>query len=151
LDIDLDINAEVIAGAWWRDARHPGYETVASGLLLFQGVSHGTMETILNQWSSVCLSHIQNLPDPPLVPWGDGDQEVLNQILKDRPDSNGNSILTRLDFSKYCAVVNQDGTPVPGALVDQWAMARKMKWPKDRSRDWPPPEESRRRPGRGIG
>jgi hypothetical protein len=81
LDIELDIEAEVIAGAWWSDARHPGYETIASGLLLFQGASRGTVETILDQWSSVCVSHIQKLPDPPLVPWGDGDQEVLNQIL----------------------------------------------------------------------
>ena len=145
LDIELDSAAEVIAGAWWRDARHPGYDTIASGLLLFQGSSQGTIESILNHWSDTCLAHIQKLPDPPLVPWGDGDQEVLNKILKFRPRSDGHYILIRLDSDKYCAVVDKDGRPLPGALVDQWVMARKMKWPKDRDRDWPPPEEQRRR------
>lgn len=145
LDIELDSESEVIAGAWWSDARHPGYDTIASGLLLFQGSSKGTIETILNRWSDTCLSHIQKLPDPPLVPWGDGDQEVLNQILKVRPISNGHYILIRLDSDKYCAIVDKDGTPKPGALVDQWVMARKMKWPRDRERNWPPPEEVRKK------
>jgi hypothetical protein len=145
LDIELSLESEVIAGAWWRDARHPGYDTIASGLLLFQGSSHGTIEAILNQWSNTCISHIQKLPDPPLVPWGDGDQEVLNQILKVRPMSNGHYTLIRLDSDKYCAIVDKDGTPRPGALVDQWVMARKMKWPRDRDRSWPPPEEARRK------
>jgi hypothetical protein len=143
LDIELDLQSEVIAGAWWSDARHPGYDTIASGLLLFQGSRQGTIESILNQWSQTCLSHIQKLPDPPLVPWGDGDQEVLNQILKVRPVTNGHYILIRLDSKKYCAIVDKDGVPLPGALVDQWVMARKMKWPKDRGRNWPPPEEAR--------
>jgi hypothetical protein len=143
LDIELDLQSEVIAGATWSDARHPGYDTIASGLLLFQGSSHGTVESILNQWSQTCLSHIQKLPDPPLVPWGDGDQEVLNLILKVRPMSNGHYILVRLDSNKYCAIVDKDGVPLPSALVDQWVMARKMKWPKDRDRNWPPPEETR--------
>jgi hypothetical protein len=74
---------------------------------------------------------------------GDGDQEVLNQILKVRPMSNGHYTLIRLDSDKYCAIVDKNGTPRPGALVDQWVMARKMKWPKDRGRNWPPPEEAR--------
>ena len=144
LDIELDLQSEVIAGAWWSDVRHPGYDTIASGLLLFQGSRQGAVESILNQWSQTCLSHIQNLPDPPLVPWGDGDQEVLNRILRVRPVTNDHYILIRLDSNKYCAIVDKDGVPLPGALVDQWVMARKMKWPKDRGRNWPPPEETRR-------
>jgi hypothetical protein len=144
LDIELDSESEVLAGAWCNDARHPGYSTIVTGLLLFQGSSQGTIQTILNCWSDTCLSHIQKLPDPPLVPWGDGDQEVLNQILKVRPISNGHYILIRLDSDKYCAIVDKDGKPRPGALVDQWVMARKMKWPGDRDRDWPPPEEIRK-------
>lgn len=145
LEIELDLQSEVIAGAWWSDARHPGYDTIASGLLLFQGSGQGTIESILNQWSDTCLTHIQKLPDPPIVPWGDGDQEVLNQILKLRSRVNGHYILIQLDSNKYCAIVDKDGKPLPGALVDQWVMARKMKWPKDRDRIWPPPEEVRRR------
>jgi hypothetical protein len=144
LDIELDSESEVLAGACCNDARHPGYGMIVTGLLLFQGSSQGTIQSILNRWSDTCLSHIQKLPDPPLVPWGDGDQEVLNQILKVRPISNGYYILIRLDSDKYCAIVDKDGTPRPGALVDQWVMARKMKWPGDRDRDWPPPEEMRR-------
>jgi hypothetical protein len=144
LDIELDSESEVLAGAWWNDVGYPGYDSIVTGLLLFQGSSQGTIQAILNRWSDICLSQIQKLPDPPLVPWGDGDQEVLSQILKVRPISNGHYILIRLDSDKYCAIVDNDGTPRPGALVDQWVMARKMKWPRDRDRDWPPPEEIRR-------
>jgi hypothetical protein len=106
LEIELDLQSEVIAGAWWRDARHPGYDTIDSGLLLFQGCSRGTVESLLNQWSERCVSHIKKLPDPPLVPWGDGDQEVLNQILKVHPISNGHYILIQLDSKEYCAIVD---------------------------------------------
>lgn len=148
LDIELDSEVEAIAGAWWSDARHPGYDTIASGLLLFQGSRQGSIESILDQWSGRCLAHIQKLPDPPIVPWGDGDQEVLNQILKDRPAASGGYALITLESSKYCAIVDKEGKPVPGALVDQWVMARKMKWPRDRDRDWPPPEGMRRQPAR---
>jgi hypothetical protein len=144
LDIELDAESELIAGAWWSDARHPGYETIASGFLMFQGTSEGSITGILSEWSDTCLSHIQRLPDPPIVPWGDGDQEVLNQILKKTPASSGNYAVITLETNKYCAIVDKEGKPLPGALVDQWVMCRKMKWPKDRDRDWPPPEEARR-------
>jgi hypothetical protein len=144
LDIELHSAVELIAGAWWRDARYPGYETIASGLLLFQGSCNGTIEQILDQWSDTCLAHIQKLPDPPIVPWGECDQEVLSQILRLRPKSNRHYILSKLEPSRYCAVVGNNGVPLPGALVDQWMMARKMKWPEDRHRNWPPPEDARR-------
>jgi hypothetical protein len=144
LDIELHSAVELLAGAWWRDPRYPGYETIASGLLLFQGSSNGTIETILHHWSDACLGHIQKLPDPPIVPWGDCDQEVLSQVLRLRPKSNGHYVLFKLESSRYCASVGNDGVPLPGALVDQWMMARKMKWPGDRHRNWPPPEAARR-------
>lgn len=127
LDIELDSETEVIAGAWLRDARYPGYDTISGGLLLFQGSSAGTVEGILQQWSDTCLNHIQNLPNPPLVPWGDGDQEVLTQILRMPPRSNKYYILIRLDADKYCAVAGEDGIPLPGDSADECVMARKMR------------------------
>jgi hypothetical protein len=144
LDIELDAESELIAGAWWSDARHPGYESIASGFLVFQGTSGGMIESILSEWSDTCLAHIQNLPNPPIVPWGDGDQEVLNQILKKTPSAGRDYAVIRLSSDKYCAIVDKEGKPLPGALVDQWVMARKMKWPKDRDRSWPPSEAARR-------
>lgn len=146
LDIELDSESEVIAGAWEINPNQPGFEEcIASGFLLLQGSGSRAVEGILKQWSDTCLSHIQQLPNPPLVPAGDGDQEVLNQILKLRPASDGDCILMALDNNKYCAIVDRDGVPLPGALVDQWVMARKMKWPVHRKREWPPPEDVRRR------
>jgi hypothetical protein len=126
LDIALDSESEVIAGAWLRDARYPGYDTIAGALLFFQGSRSGTIEGILKQWSDTCLVHIQDLPSPPLVPWGDGDQEVLNQILKLPPHSNKYYIQIRLDADKYYAVVNKDKLLLPGVSVDHCEMARKM-------------------------
>ena len=146
LDFELDAESEVIAGAWESNAHQPGFEEcIASGFLLLQGSGSQTVEGILKQWSDTCLAHIQQLPNPPLIPAGDGDQEVLTQILKHRPALNGDCTLIVLDANKYCAIVDRDGVPVPGALVDQYVMARKMKWPVHRVRDWPPPEDVRRR------
>jgi hypothetical protein len=127
LDVELDPESEVIAGAWLRDARYPGYDTIAGGLLLFQGSRSGTIEGILKQWSDTCLTHIQKLPDPPLVPWGDGDQEVLNQILKIPPHASRYYILIRLDADKYCAVADKEGIPLTATSLDQCVMARKMR------------------------
>lgn len=127
LDIQLDPESEVIAGPWWRDARYPGYDTILSTVLLFQGSSHGAIETILHQWSTTCLGHIGKLPDPRLVPWGDGDQEVLSQILKMPPRSDRYYILIRLDADKYCAVADQDRMSSPGTSVDQCVLAGKMR------------------------
>lgn len=127
LDIQLDPASEVIAGAWWRDARYPGYDTILSGVLLLQGFSRGAIETILQQWSTTCLGHIRNLPDPPLVPWGDGDQEVLSQILKMPPRCERYYILIRLDADKYWAIADKDGLPLSRVSADQCVMARKMR------------------------
>ncbi|MBZ5505845.1 MAG: hypothetical protein LAO78_10190 [Acidobacteriia bacterium] len=148
LDIELHTAVELVAGPWWSDSHYPGYETIATGLLLLQGSSNGTVEDILRRWSDACLAHIQKLSDPPMVPWGDCDQEVLSQILRVRPQSNAHYVLFKLEASRYGASVSHDGVPLPGALVDQWMMARKMKWPNDRHRNWPPPEHVRRGPGK---
>jgi hypothetical protein len=145
LDIELDPEAEVIAGPWWRHPKHPDHESIAGGFLLFQGSSNGPVEDILTKWSDTCVGHIQELPDPPIVPWGDGDMEVLNIVLNNHPPSSADYHLMELDAGKYLGIVDQDGTPAPGALVDQWMMARKMKWPVHRERDWPPPEDVRQK------
>jgi len=106
LDIELHTESEVIAGARWSDARHPGLDSIATGLLLFQGAAAGVIEKRLEQWSDTCIAHIQALPHPPIVPWGNGDQEVLNQILKIHSHSDGYYILIILDLSKYWTVVD---------------------------------------------
>ena len=74
LDIELGSAAEVIAGAWWRDARHPGYDTIASGLLLFQGSSQRTIGLRTNPRSEADdgrEGHGGHLPAAPQVsqPW----------------------------------------------------------------------------------
>jgi hypothetical protein len=147
LEIELDPEREVIAGAWDNDPRQSGFEDVIlSGFLLLQGGADSrTVDGILKQWSETCLAHIQQLPNPPLIPDGDGDQEVLTQIIKLHSASIRNSILMVLDADKYCAMVHRNGVPMPGALVDQWVLSRKMKLPEHREREWPPPEDARRR------
>jgi hypothetical protein len=148
LDIELEEEAEVVASPWWTDAETPRDEPhVCSGLLLFQGVEKGIVETIMHQWSDICLSHIKELPaPPPNRPWPDGDQDILTKVLKNQPVSQTGYVVLKLDYDKYCGVPNyRDGTPKPGALVDQWMMNEKMRLPQDRERNWPPPEAARRR------
>ena len=137
LEIEIDTETEVIAGAWRSDMRHPGYKRLASGFLYLQGSPGGKIESILDQWSAMCIGHAESFPDPPIGPWcDDDDQEALNQLLKVRPCGNGNYILIKLDSDKYCAVADKEGNAPPGALVEQWGMARKMKWPQDRDFNW---------------
>jgi hypothetical protein len=62
-----------------------------------------------------------------LVPWGDGDQEVLTQILKTPPRCDKYYILIRLDADKYCAVVNERGIPLDGVSANQCVTARKTR------------------------
>jgi hypothetical protein len=47
LDMQCHLESEVIAGAWWRDSRHPGYDTIVSSLLLFQGSRTGLWRVFL--------------------------------------------------------------------------------------------------------
>jgi hypothetical protein len=144
LDIELEPEAEVISGPWWYDPENSDHDTICSGLLLFQGARHGVVENIIDQWSSTCQSHIQNMRSP-TVPWLDGDQEVLTEVMQSFLASNAQYVLLKLEHDKYAAYANKDGTTLPGALVDQWQMGRKMKFPECRDRNWPPPEEFRRR------
>lgn len=144
LDVELDPNAEIVAAPWWRSPKHPGYESIAGGFMLFQGAGNGPVTDVLKKWSDMCVAHIEKMPDPPLVPWGCGEMEVLNHILKIHPPSVGNYQLIELDARKYLGCVEDDGIPRPGALVDQWMMGKKMKNPHTRDRQWPPPEHERR-------
>ena len=144
LDIELDSEADVIAGPWWDDPENPDHSTICSGLLVFQGAKQGIVQAVIDRWSSKCQSQIGNLPAP-TVPWLDGDQEVLNEVMHGLSPDNFGYTLLKLEHDRYAGYANRDGTPLAGALVDQWQMSRKMKFPECRDRDWPPPEVSRRR------
>ena len=151
LDIELDPQAEVIAGAWW--APPSGEYSICSGLVLFQGVTGGIVESIIRQWSEQCLAYIQNLPPdpPPNRPeiTRECDQSVLTGLLNSACASNPDLLFLKLDVDKYCGMpdLKLGGEALPGALVDQWMMNEKMRLPQDRDRKWPPPE-ARRRPAR---
>lgn len=149
LDIELDPDAEVIGGPWWAPKELPVSERhLCSGLLLFQGNTGGIVESIVNQWAQQCISYIRNLPPAPPPDQPDkaryNDQKVLTDLLDKH--SNSHLLWLKLDYDKYCGVVDvRSGKPQLGALVDQWEMNEKMRLPQDRDRNWPPPEEVRRR------
>ena len=147
LDITLEPEEELIAGPWGGDQGTPD-DHVCSGFLIFQGVGQGAVESILDQWSANCLDYIRKLPPPsPLWPYGEGDQEVLTTVLRSQTELRTKYRLVKLDYNKYCGEPNyKEGTPRPGALIDQWMMNEKMRYPKDRNRVWPPPETVRRKP-----
>jgi hypothetical protein len=116
LDIELDSRLEVISGPWGNDVMGEG---LCGGILIFQGAREGKVESIINQWSRQCLSQIQNLPDD-VVSWLDSDQEVLNKVLRNHPESDGDYVLLKLERDKYCGFATEDDTETLGALVDQW-------------------------------
>ena len=140
LDILLEPEKEIVAGPWAALDDH-----ILSGLLVFQGSKGGIVESIIDQWSAKCLSYISNPPPPsPLWRWGEGDQEVLTSVLKAEKDKP--FTLSRLEYGKYCGEPDyKTGASKPGALVDQWMMNEKMRFPRDRRRNWPPPEQARRK------
>ncbi|HET8889520.1 MAG TPA: hypothetical protein VFQ41_11505 [Candidatus Angelobacter sp.] len=148
LDIELDPNAEVIAGPWWADKNSPPDEHhICGGLIVFQGAAGGIVDTIITQWAQKCMSYIQHLPPPPPPNRPDlardDDQKVLTGLLKGV--SQADFVSLKLDYDKYCGVPDiRSGEPREGALVDQWMMNEKMRLPQDRDRNWPPPEEARR-------
>ena len=144
LDIELEPEAEVIAGPWWYDPENSAHDTICSGLMVLQGARGGAVERIIEQWSTACQSHIREM-QAPTVPWLDGDQEVLTEVMQSVSGSNADFTLLKLEHDRYAAYANNDGTTLPGALVDQWQMSRRMKFPECRGRNWPPPEEARRR------
>lgn len=148
LDIELDPQAEVIAGPWWGPSRFPAAEhRLCSGFVLFQGVTGGIVESIIQQWSQQCLGYIHTLPPAPSPDQPDkvrdGDQDVLTQLLKGV--SNPHLSWLKLDYGKYCGVpTGEDYRPPKDALIDQWMMNEKMRLPENRDTNWPPPEEARR-------
>ena len=149
LDFELDDEKELLAGAWWISNKEEFpeldcYETILGGLLLFQGRQGRATEHLLERWCDASLAEIRNLRAP-TVRWLDADQECLTETLRDCQASNPELELLKLDRERYSGDVRQDGTRKEGALVDQWMMSRKMKFPDLRERAWPPPEEQRRK------
>jgi hypothetical protein len=148
LDIELDPDAEVIAGPWWTHKDTPPDEHhICGGLIVFQGAVGGIVDTIIAQWAQKCISYIEHLPPPPPPNRSDlardDDQKVLTGLLKRA--SRSDLVSVKLDYDKYCGVPDiRSGAPRAGALVDQWMMNEKMRLPQDRDRNWPPPEGARR-------
>lgn len=147
LDIELDPDAEIIAGPWWPGLDWWPQEHICGGFLLFQGRTEGIVETIVSQWSQQCTRYIQRLPPAP--PPGqrakvrDDDQKVLTDLLTGSTRSD--LVFLKLDWQKYCGVVDdKTGEPLKDALIDQWMMNEKMRYPENRNLNWPPPEEQRR-------
>ena len=143
LDIELDPEAEVLAGPWWYDAEHPAYEGVRGGILLFQGRQQGKVESLMDQWSDKCLAYIQSLP-PRVLPWPESDQEALNELLRGFPDTTAEGVFLKLEHSKYCGHLTKYGASRPGTLLIHWLMSAKMWLPEDSNMPWPPTEEYRR-------
>jgi hypothetical protein len=143
LDIELDPEPELLAAAWDEEPEYWEYRTICGGVLLYQGVKQGVMENIIDQWSSKCVSQIQDLP-PSTSPWPDSDQELLTAVLLNRPDSKDDFVLIKLDRDKYASCPTADCKLVQRGIVDHWGMYLKMQMPENRDRNWPPPEEYRR-------
>ena len=148
LDFEVDQDAEVLAGVWWSSNKKDfpeldNYETITSGLLFFQGQGSGPASRVLDLWREASLAEICCLR-PPTVRWLDGDQETLTEVLLDYMRYGSSLQLLRLEGGRYSGDVRHDGTRQPGALVDQWMMSRRMKYPETRNINWPPPEAFRR-------
>ena len=147
LDFELGPDEEIIAGPWWHHPDDSRYDTITSGLILFQGSAGGPVAEVLRRWSLACLEQIEHL-GAPTVPWPEGDQEVLNSVLSQSPDLASRFRLLKLDHDKYCGIPTDSGEPQPDALVDHWMMSAKMGRKGWRGDDWPPPERLRRPRGR---
>jgi hypothetical protein len=144
LIFEIDPETEAIAGPWWRHPDDSCYDTITTGLLLLQGTEHGPVAEVLARWSRSCVAQIKDL-GPPLVPWPEGDQEVLTRLLAQPPGTAAGFQLLKLDHDTYCGIPLPDGKPRPGALVDHWMMSAKMgRKNSKRGPDWPPPEHLRR-------
>ena len=138
LDIALEPDGDVIAGADWYHAN-----TIAAGLLLFQGSRRGAVERIIAQWSAKCLGQIQNLPAG-TKGWAEGDTEIFSEILLSNPDSSGEYTLIKLDKEKYVGYpTDENDKRVAKALVDHWCMSGRMESSDRHHLNWPPPEEFR--------
>ena len=143
LDVELQPEAEVIAGPWWYDPENRGYDVICSGLLVFQGARQGVVESIADEWSRRCLLEIPNLPVEER-PWPKSDQEVLTEVMQSFTDCNADYTLLKMEHEKYVGCPVREGKLARRALVDSWYMIEKMRLPETRNIDWPPPEEYRR-------
>lgn len=143
LNFEVDPESELIAAPWWYDSGNSDYNTITTGLFLLQGNKEGTVAKILDLWSNDCLDQIRDLR-PPTVPWPEGDQEVLTNILVQYPEEESNLKILRLDHDRYCGIPLPSGQPQPDALVDHWMMSAKMGRKGKRGDNWPPPEHLRR-------
>ena len=151
LDFEVESESEAVAGVWWLDHGTPADQHhICGGLLMFQGSRSGIVNSIVDQWTAECIRSITlPLRRSEYLPGPETDQCMLTKILKNAPQEGQGLEFIKLPYDKYCGMPNRkDGTPQPGALVDQWMMNEKMRAPKDRSRNWPPPEEARRRHAR---
>src|SRR5262249_44039357 len=119
LDFRLCPDREIIAGPWWRDPNDSRYDTITSGLLMFQGIAQGPVAEILRRWSRACVEQIEKLT-PSTVPWADSDQEVLTHTLAEAAEAGLNVEILKLDHEKYVGIPTDEGKPQPNALVDHW-------------------------------
>lgn len=145
LDVELEQEAEVIAGPWWHESEYyEGKGMIGSGLLLFQGARHGKVESIIDEWSTRCLSYVNHRPETASSTACDDD--LLTEVLHSHPDSNADYVLLKLEKRKYSGwLPAKDGKLLPSALVDHWYISERMESPELSDRAWPPPEEYRRR------
>jgi len=148
LDIFLEPEKEVVAGVWGGAEGTPD-DHMLSGFVIFQGSKGGVVESIINEWSTRCLTHICNPPSPstPFAVlarnWGGGDQEVLTAVLLSEMKRSQFTLCKLMEYDKYCGEADyKTGLPKQDALIDQWMMNRRMRMPQKK---WPPPEWARRR------
>lgn len=142
LDFPVDPDAEVIAAPWYHDKRFD-YRTLTTGLMFCQGRADGVVAELIEAWKNECLRQIVDLRMP-IVPWLDGDQEVLTETLASLQENGRSPVIIPLEYEKYCGCVTLEGVRKPGALVDQWMMSWRMKKKEYLTRAWPPAEELRR-------
>lgn len=143
LDIVLEPEKEVVAGVWG-GAEGTEDDHILSGFLVLQGSKAGVVESIINEWSARCLALIRNPPPPPPLRstwhWGGGDQEVLTMVLLEMSRLQF-TLCKLMDYDKYCGEADlETGLPKQGALIDQWQMSRRLRFPH---KNWPPPEWAR--------
>jgi len=147
LDFEVEPESETLAAVWWTDPGTPESEHhVCSGLAMFQGTKSGIVQSIIDRWTAECLLATTLPPrKSAYLPGRETEQCLLTTIVKGVTGTNNNFESVRLLYDKYCGLPDRKtGEPKPGALVDQWMMNQRMLSPKNRSLNWPPPEDQRR-------
>jgi len=148
LDFEVEPESETIAIPWWTDPTVSENEHhLCTGFGMYQGTKSGIVQNILDQWTGASL-HAITLPPrkSAYLPGRETDQCLLTSIVKTVSGTHSNFVSLKLPYNKYCGAVDtKTCTPNPDSLVDQWMMNQRMLSPKNRSRNWPPPEDQRRR------